>query len=623
MNQTKVKIMRGPMADGLLMKVVLAAAVSLTGRFLLAQAPGGAGSESLAREEVDANGVKSQTPSATLRNPKNVGTLNTLRSTVRNVLNGSASLPDNRANFRGFFQSYLFPMMTVEDGLKNAAKDRQDLFRDLQNARSPEAHREVVDMALRAMTTIVQDKAYRPAARYNAMLLISQLNDQEPNAFVTPQTLPEPMRAALQVIMQQFKDADNDEIKIAALLGLSRHLEWDSYRQTPMPPATRSAIVKDLIALAETKDVPPTRDAEVHSWMRRRAIDALTLACTAKADAEIAAALDRLLKDESNSPSVRLAVAAALGRISIQPPAKIDAVATAKDLGYLALVACDAELTRAEAQRKADYEHYARLMGTYSGEEGSGGYGGGMPGMASSGMGGPGRIPGMPGGGGMTGSEGVVRTRPTPGGTGGEIGGGYGTESGYTNPAEADPKHYQMEYLRRRIRQQLYAVQLGLAGTDDFVESKTTASGSAGLGGANTSSSGGSGAGNQGDKKGMHGIAKPGDEQTQVKKIYYRVRKLAEVTEQAGESDLYQFLKDMRRELKALELAVGKRLPPAGAAPAGAPADDAPAAGPAGKAGPAKGGPGKGPAVPGKAKPMPGKAAARPQPQVFGQPRMK
>ena len=82
MNQTKVKIVRGPMADGLLMKVVLAAAVSLAGRFLLAQAPGGAGSESLAREEVDANGVKSQTPSATLRNPKNVATLNTLRSTV-------------------------------------------------------------------------------------------------------------------------------------------------------------------------------------------------------------------------------------------------------------------------------------------------------------------------------------------------------------------------------------------------------------------------------------------------------------------------------------------------------------------------------------------------------------
>ena len=93
----------------------------------------------------------------------------------------------------------------------------------------------------------------------------------------------------------------------------------------------------------------------------------------------VIAAMDRQLKDESNPMNVRLAVATALGKMSLQPPAKIDAVPTAKDLGYLALVACDAELTRAEAQRKADYEHYARLMGTYSGEgdySGPGGPGG-------------------------------------------------------------------------------------------------------------------------------------------------------------------------------------------------------------------------------------------------------
>ena len=67
-------------------------------------------------------------------------------------------------------------------------------------------------------------------------------------------------------------------------------------------------------------------------------------------------------------------------------------------------------------------------------------------------------------------------------------------------------------------------------------------------------------------------------------------------------------------------MAVGKRLLPPGAAGVGAPADDAPAAGPASKMGPAKGLPGKGgPAAPGKG--GSGKAAYRPQPQVFGQPR--
>src|SRR5439155_13299756 len=125
-------------------------------------------------------------------------------------------------------------------------------------------------------------------------------------------------------------------------------------------------------------------------------------------------------------------------------------------LGYLALAACEAELARAEAQRKADYEHQARMMGNYAGEgeySGSGG-GPGMPGMPGRGM------PGMPGGGmpggGMPGSEGINRTRPQTPGVSGEGGyGGYGGDVTMTNPTEADPKHYQMDYLRRRIRQQL------------------------------------------------------------------------------------------------------------------------------------------------------------------------
>jgi hypothetical protein len=318
--------------------------------------------------------------------------------------------------------------------------------------------------------------------------------------------------------------------------------------------------------------------------------------------------MERSLKDETNPMNVRLAVATALGRMSLQAPVKMDAVATAKDLGHLALAACEAELTRAEAQRKADYEHYARLMGTYSGE---GDYGlSGGPGMSS-------RMPGMPGPGGLSGEGGGVARaplRPSPGAS--LDGGGYGNESGYTNPAEADPKHYQMEFLRRRIRQQLFAVQVGLAGSDDFVEPKSKAGGGNPATNSATSA-GGSGAAPAGEKKGMHALAK-GEDQEKVKQVYYRVRKLAEVAEQGGESEFHQFLKDMRKELRNLELVVGKRLPPAGAAGANPSLDDAPATGAGGKSGPAKAQPGK--AAPGKAAP-PGKAAFRSPPQVFGQPR--
>ncbi len=582
-------------------KIAVVALLCLSVRVLVAQAPAGG-----LATETDARGYKYLVPNAAYVDPKNRNKLQDLKNEIRALVTSPAApLNDaaRKARLDSYYLQYQFPVMTTEDGLKTVAQERTLFLRDhIVAAKDPAMHSYLVNLAFNTMKQVVQDNGFHPAARYNAMLLISQLNDQEASTLGATQTLPEPMRNALPFIFQQFQSADNDEIKIAALLGLSRHVEFDNYKpagSAAIPANQRSAILKELIALAETKESPPTRDPEVHCWMRRRAIEALTMACQTKPDAEITAAMERILKEESNPVNVRLAVAAALGRMSLQAPVKIDAVATAKELGYLALATCDSELTRAEAQRKADYEHYARLAGTYSGEEYASGPGG-MPGG--------GRMPGIPGGPGMGGEGGVVRAplRPTPGSS---MEGGYGNESGYVNPAENDPKHYQMEFLRRRIRQQLYAVQLGLTGGEDFVEPKTKG-GSTSAGSAATSASG-SGSNQASEKKGMHGIAK-GEDQEKIKQIYYKVRKLAEVAEQGGESEFHQFIKEMRTALKNLELVVGKRLSPAGAGGAIAPSDDAPAAKAPSKTGP------KGAAPKAAA---PGKSANRSQPQVFGQPR--
>jgi hypothetical protein len=471
-------------------------------------------------------------------------------------------------------------------------------------------------LTLSALTRIVLDKEYRPAARYNAMYIISSLNDVEPTNIGATPTLPEPMKLALPLILQQVQKADTDEIKVAALLGLSRHLEWDNYKQppsTPMQPAAKAAAIKALTELAEEKVAPPLRNPEVHNWMRRRAIEGLGLACLTKADAEIVATMERLLKDETEETNIRLAIAAALGRMSLQAPAKIDAVATAKELGYLALVACDAELKRAEERRKAEFEHEARLMGTYSGDIGAMGQSG-MPGMPGSGYVGP--------GGSSDGTTpGVVRNRPTPGATGmpGE-GYGYGNELGApVDPSMMDPKHFMVDYLRRKLRQQIYAVNLGLMGGEEKVPPRTNAVTPTQL----TTPAGGTA--ERKEPKGVFAVAKPGKEKADVDAVYFKVRKLAEVVEGAGtEADFNQLVRDMRKELKNLE-AITKRLPPPGAAPAstGTP-DDAPSVPSAiGKGAPGKSGPAKRGPVPAAKPVIPGKTAIRPQPQpsVFGKPR--
>src|SRR5262249_30306354 len=157
-------------------------------------------------------------------------------------------------------------------------------------------------------------------------------------------------------------------VKIPALIGLARNLECENYKISPgtsarMPAAQRAEVIKELTALAEAKEPPAGRSADGHLFLRRRAIEALGIACAAQPDPNIAAQLTKMTKDDSDPLSARFTVAATLGRMSLQPPVAIDAVATAKELGYLALVGCDAELTREENLRKSGAEHEARLAG--------------------------------------------------------------------------------------------------------------------------------------------------------------------------------------------------------------------------------------------------------------------
>jgi hypothetical protein len=591
-------------------KLAGAAALCLCVCIVVAQAPP---VDVAVKEEMDAQNFKYMVPSDKLR--KSRTDEQKFRTSARAVLAGQQSISDpaQRSLFRGFFVSYLYPMMTTEEGLKTLGKERQDLLRDLMVAKNPDAHKEVVDFTIPLMAKIVRDKEYRPQARYNAMLILSNLNDVEPNNIGTTPTLPEPAKAALPIILEQYQKSDRDEIKLAALLGLARNLEWDNYKQTPMPPAGRNAIIKELTILAEMKEPPAGREADVHLWMRRRAVEGLAAACITKADAEIAAVVERLLRDETDATSLRLAVAAAMGRMSLQAPAKIDAVATAKELGFLALKACDVELTRAETYRKEELEHQARLAGSYQGEAGYAAGPGGMPG-------GPGR--------GMGETPGGMRAplRPT-GGAPGMGGDGYGSELGALDPSMQDPKHFEVEYLRRRLRQSLYAVQIGLLGGDDHPPPKKTDS----TGSDSTTTKAATAPTTKGaeDKKdrGLYAVAKTPQEKKEVDLVYWAVRKLAETIEVDGvDIDFYQLIKDGRRDLKPLEAVVGRRAPPPGAAPG---ADDEPTAGKAkAKAPPGKALPGKAPA--GKATPgrpvVPGKAASmpapRPQPGVFGQPRI-
>jgi hypothetical protein len=519
--------------------VALVAGASLSTSPAWAQAPG---ARSRAPVAADESGYKIMVPTKTLATNKvEEGKYRTL---VQNVLKGSLPLAENQAKFDSYYTWFSFPMMTqtTPEAFKLLPERRNRFFRtEIEIATEPQAHAHLMDLTLGEMIAIVQD-TYHPAVRYNAMLIISSLNDQEVVRVGAEKRVPEPMARALPIILAEFQRPENsDAIKVAALIGLSRHLEWDPHRaagSNPIPAALRTQIISELLSLVQAKDPPAGRDADGHLWFRRRAAEALGFAGYSKLDPPVADALDQILRDPAEPLSLRCTVATAMGRLNYQAPAKLDTLDTAKELGYLALLACDAELNRLKILKETETERAARLSGQLQS-------GGGIDAMQDPMPGGPGRAP-----------PGMMPGRDFGGG----IGGGMGGDNA---PAALDPKGYRFEFARRRIRQQLYSVQFALTGGNEFDPKRPPAAAPAPAGQDAMPA------------RGIHSFAKPGDEKKTVADVYGKVRDLANVCETKA-VDLASLDKELRKTMKALEAITKKLPPPATGVPAPAPAVDAP-----------------------------------------------
>lgn len=530
----------------------------------------------------DASGYEYLVPHPTLSKDKTKEAQ--ARTTINNILRGNLPLSDNRTAFEYFYQRHYFPMLTQtnEKALEDLPAERHRFFRDhLEQCKDPEVHQHLVDMAFEAMKGIVRDN-FHPAVRFNAMMIISQLNDSEPVRVGAAPALPQPMVRALPVILEEYKRSDGlPSVRVAALMGIARHLEWDNHRpSTAILPPLRAEIIKTLIDTALLKDAPAGITAEGHEWFRRRAIEALAHTGYNKADPSVADALDKLLKDESESIPVRCSAAISIGRMAYQnaAPAKLDPQATAKELGYLALLACHEELNRLATLKKREEDRALRLGGVdgsgvtggfgsggggIGGLGGAGGFSGGAGGMQ---MGMGGRMSRPPSGGGPSAdsaSPGGMRSGSRPGAI--PQGEGYTGDDGLL---VEDPKQYRFDPARRRMRAQIHCVLVGLTGLEKpppVSEKKGATTPVAATATATTASN-----------RGVKAVAKAGPEAKYVDDVITAVSKLAESIE-SSDVDVATLDKDVRKLMKPLEQ-LTKKLPTAVVTAADAPGADLPAA---------------------------------------------
>jgi len=309
-------------------------------------------------------------------------------SGLSSVLNGGSALSDaDKKAIRDYFILYKFQAMTntSAEALAELADEREGLIRDFNRIRSTAARDYVLDVTLSAMRGIATIN-FHPAVRYNAVLIISQL-DQRPaqtggNA-QPPVVLPAATQRLLELVTITEIAKSPSSVKVAALVGLQRHARFGINEQLAQP-ATDAML--DIINATER---PADASKDVFAWMRAQAAGVLVRLHANGVNEAVSAALVKLLADDQLSGDDRCYVASLMTKSMFAAGASgVDFEAYQNALGGLAK-----EIFAIEEKKADEYneEVLAEQGGFGGGGRGFGGRRGSFGGRGETDGGGRGR----------------------------------------------------------------------------------------------------------------------------------------------------------------------------------------------------------------------------------------
>ncbi len=239
--------------------------------------------------------------------------------------------PGSEAAFDAFFAEYQLPRLTQCKEIYHP-QGMQRLVKELKGnieGRSKPVRDRLNAIVLREGQKIAAGN-YHPAARYNAMLLIAELNADEGDA--AAKSPPTPYADALPVMLAAFADdKQHDVVKTAALIGIDRHVRSGAAgNEAPL-------LTTAMIALVSQKTPPAGRSTDAHDWMRGQAANILgTLRGTGPKN-EVITALETVVNDAEASGSLRARAARALGALDYSKAKQVDPSNVAAQIAAMAV----------------------------------------------------------------------------------------------------------------------------------------------------------------------------------------------------------------------------------------------------------------------------------------------
>ncbi len=276
-----------------------------------------------------------------------------LRQKVGPALRNAAALATNKADIDNYFKGYLYPTMTSTSpqALGNLAELRDDLFNQtLRNGSAKATQGYITKMTLGAMGVLAKGKVYHPAVRYNAVLVLGQL-DQEYSGRGTGAKKPVPLPAGTAALLE-YLESDTiggakipTSLRLGALVGLTRHARFG------IDPQYADRVTKVAIDLINQKEKPEDITTDVHHWLKCQAGQLLAKQYAAGPNAAAHEALIGMIVDKEMSLADRCCVAALLKEMDYAAAGGLDATSAVMALGGLAT-----DVMSEEAEHARDYK---------------------------------------------------------------------------------------------------------------------------------------------------------------------------------------------------------------------------------------------------------------------------
>jgi hypothetical protein len=296
-----------------------------------------------------------------------------MRGTVDRAIRSQTGFGADAAAVTDYFMKYYFPKMTQTDpdSLAELGDRREDLFaRFIRAAKHEQSQTTLTDLSLTVATAISRG-GYHPAVRYNAALILGNLDQKYAGGSRNDQTPPTPLPAATAGMLDLLEQEDFNGVKVhpsvrlGALVGLERHAQYGIASQHAQR-VTKAAL--DIIAQENSSE---EISQDVHHWMKCRAASVLVRQHREKPIAELQAALNTLMTSEELDLESRCFIAGLMERLDYSKAEGMEPAANAAALGSLSQ-----DMLKVEAKLADEYQQ--EILGGGGGQVGLfGGRGGG------------------------------------------------------------------------------------------------------------------------------------------------------------------------------------------------------------------------------------------------------